>query len=149
MLTRRDFLKLGAAGAAGAAAAFLTTPAAAAGPPPLIWRGSARHRYVALTYDDCYLVERLKALEALLDEYPDFKITLFPVGMALINNQNKNPGVWNRFYEKGHDIGYHSYDHTNFGVMSDETALVDYSRWLETLSEVMGFTPRVRFGRPT
>jgi hypothetical protein len=54
---------------------------------PLIWRGSARNRYVALTYDDCYLVKRLQDLEVLLAGFPEFSITLFPVGMALLNNE--------------------------------------------------------------
>ena len=147
MLTRRDFLRLAGL---GAAAAFIPSrAAAAAGAPPLIWRGSAHHRYVALTYDDCYLVSRMQGLEELLDKFPDFKITLFPVGTALLNNEGKDPGIWKRFYQKGHEIGYHSWEHTNFGVMSDETALADYARWLEALTQVLGFTPAVRFGRPT
>lgn len=148
MLSRRDFLKLAGAGAAAAALARYTG-AAALGSPPLIWRGSVRHRYVALTYDDCYLLNRLQQLEDLLEKFPDFKITLFPVGTALLNNDSKDRGIWKRFSDKGHEIGYHSWEHTNFGVMSDETALADYARWLEALSEVMGFTPSVRFGRPT
>ena len=150
MITRRDFFKLAGTGITAAALArLLPTFADQIDSPPLIWRGSARHRYVALTYDDCYLVKRLHELEELLTEYPDFKITLFPVGVALLNNENKDHGIWKRFYDKGHEIGYHSYEHTNFGVMTAEAALKDYARWLEALTKVMGFTPGVRFGRPT
>jgi peptidoglycan/xylan/chitin deacetylase (PgdA/CDA1 family) len=150
MLTRRDFLKLAGVGAAAAALGDSRPVAALGSPsPPLIWRGSTRHRYVALTYDDCYLVNRMQGLEELLGKFPDFKITLFPVGTALLNNDGKDPGIWKRFYDKGHEIGYHSWEHTNFGVMSDETALEDYARWLEALTHVLGFTPAVRFGRPT
>ncbi len=147
MLTRRDFLKL--AGLGAAAACLPSRAAAASAAPPLIWRGSTHHRYVALTYDDCYLVNRMQGLEELLDKFPDFKITLFPVGTALLNNENKDPGIWKRFHDRGHEIGYHSWEHTNFGVMSDETALADYARWLEALTGVLGFAPNVRFGRPT
>jgi peptidoglycan/xylan/chitin deacetylase (PgdA/CDA1 family) len=150
MLARRDFLKWAGAGLAAAALSRLL-PALAQHdtPPPQIWRGSAHHRYVALTYDDCYLVKRMQDLERLLAEFPDFKITLFPVGVALLNNESKDSGIWKRFYEKGHEIGYHSWEHTNFGVMSTQTALEDYARWLDALTQVMGFTPVVRFGRPT
>ena len=150
MPARRDFLKLAAAGIT-AAALHKWLPAGAEGSasPPLIWRGSSRHRYVALTYDDCYLVKRLQGLEALLAEFPDFKITLFPVGVALLNNEQKDPGIWKRFHAQGHEIGYHSWDHTNFGVMSEQTALEDYARWLEALTKVLGATPSVHFGRPT
>jgi peptidoglycan/xylan/chitin deacetylase (PgdA/CDA1 family) len=91
----------------------------------------------------------MQDLETLLAKFPEFKITLFPVGVALLSNEEKDPGIWKRFFEQGHEIGYHSWDHQNFGVMSDETALADYARWLEALTQVLGFAPTVRFGRPT
>lgn len=150
MVSRRDFLKL--TGAAVLAASLPNLKPAAAqdgGSAPLIWRGSARHRYVALTYDDCYLVNRMQDLEKLLAQFPDFRITLFPVGVALLNNESKDPGIWKRFHDQGHEIGYHSWEHTNFGVMSPEAALEDYARWHDALTSVLGTTPEVRFGRPT
>jgi peptidoglycan/xylan/chitin deacetylase (PgdA/CDA1 family) len=147
---RRDFLKLAAAGlAATALGTRIAAGADGEASPPLIWRGSSLYHYVALTYDDCYLVKRLQGLEQLLAKFPDFKITLFPVGVALLSNEQKDPGIWKRFHDQGHEIGYHSWDHTNFGVMSVETALEDYSRWLEALTQVLGVTPPVHFGRPT
>jgi len=150
MLYRRDFLKIGGAtllaatlskvGIANADYSYLA---------PLIYRGSIRHHYIAITYDDCYLLRRMHNLETLLDEYPEFRITLFPVGVALLNLERQDAGIWKRFYEKGHEIGYHSWDHNNFSVMSARVALDDYARWLEALTQVLGFEPRVRFGRPT
>jgi len=147
---RRDFLKLVGAGAV-AASLIRMFPASAqrSAQVPLIWQGSARHRYVALTYDDCYLVKRLQELLELLSKFPDFKVTLFPVGVALLNNESKDPGIWRRFYDQGHEIGYHSWDHTNFGVMAEKDALQDYAKWLDALTQVIGFAPIVRFGRPT
>lgn len=150
MFSRRDFLKLTGATLLAASLPRLETAAAqGAVSAPVIWRGSTRHRYVALTYDDCYLVKKMQELEVLLSQFPEFKITLFPVGIALLNNEGKDPGIWKRFYDQGHEIGYHSWDHTNFGVMSPEAALADYARWLEALTAVLGFQPVVRFGRPT
>lgn len=149
-LSRRDFLKLTGAGLLAASGlGFQFAQADGPTPPPLIWRGSSRHRYVALTYDDCYLLNRTHDLEKLLAEYPEIKITLFPVGVAILNLHSQDPGIWNRFLEKGHEIGYHSWDHTNFGVMSSRAALADYERWFDALSNVLGFQPKVRFGRPT
>jgi peptidoglycan/xylan/chitin deacetylase (PgdA/CDA1 family) len=158
MYSRRDFLKLTGTALLAASLpdastrldeAFGLATAQEAEPAPLIWRGSARQRYVALTYDDCYLVNRMQDMEELLAQYPEVKITLFPVGVALLSNQEKDPGIWNRFHEQGHEIGYHSWDHTNFGVMSPKAALEDYARWLSALQAVMGFQPVVRFARPT
>ncbi len=157
MISRRDLLKL--SGATLLAASFPGRLIALNADPglvtaqdavsaPLIWRGSPHHRYVALTYDDCYLVKRMQDLEDLLAQYPEFKITLFPVGVALLSNESKDPGIWKRFFEKGHEIGYHSWDHTNIGVMSPESALADFDRWMEALNQVMGFQPTVHFGRP-
>ncbi|HEY2981659.1 MAG TPA: polysaccharide deacetylase family protein [Anaerolineales bacterium] len=157
MYSRRDFLKL--TGASVLAATFgadlgrfdayeRRVAAQAADSAPVIWHGSTRRRYVALTYDDCYLVKRMQDLEELLAEFPEFKITLFPVGVALVSNEVKDPGIWKRFHENGHEIGYHSWDHTNIGVMSPEGALADYDRWAEALVDVLGFQPTIRFGRP-
>jgi peptidoglycan/xylan/chitin deacetylase (PgdA/CDA1 family) len=150
MLSRRDFLKLGSATLLAAVLSkFEIANADDSTLAPLIYHGSTRHRYVALTYDDCYLLRKMQELENLLDEYPEFKITLFPVGVALLNLERQDAGIWKRFCDKGHEIGYHSWDHNNFGVMSPRAALDDYARWLEALTKVLGSEPKVRFGRPT
>ena len=153
MYSRRDLLKLAGASLLAASLPEISTRlggalAQAPATAPVIWRGSSRHRYVALSYDDCYLVKRMQDLEALLAQFPEFKITLFPVGVALLSNEEKDPGIWKRFYENGHEIGYHSWDHINIGVMSPQAALADYDRWLEALVNVLGFQPAVHFGRP-
>ncbi|MEW6242392.1 MAG: twin-arginine translocation signal domain-containing protein, partial [Chloroflexota bacterium] len=65
MITRRDFLKL--SGAALLAATFgRAAEALAASSPPIIYRGSSRYPRIALTYDDGYLVTRLRDLLNLL-----------------------------------------------------------------------------------
>ena len=148
-ISRRDFLKL--SGAAVLASAFTRISSALADPPtpaPIISHGSRRHRYVALTYDDCNLVTELHVLEDILSGYPDVRMTLFPIGEKLLTNEAKDPGIWKRFYSKGHEIGYHSWDHTSFGVMSPTTAIADYDKWQAALVQVMGFLPNIRFARP-
>lgn len=149
-LSRRDFLKLGGAALAGLAASGFIPKGQAqeATLVPTIWHGSRKYRYVALTFDDCAKLERVQQLEEILAPYPDVKITLFPLGKALIDLEALDPGIWKRFHNKGHDIGYHSWNHTNLSVMSPEAAIEDYDQWNGALVSVLGFQPQVRFARP-
>lgn len=115
---------------------------------PILYSIKVRYQHVALTFDDCYLVKMLHRLEEVLEENVDVRITLFPVGEALINNESKDPGVWKRFYDQGHEFGYHSYDHANPAMLSPQEVLDDYDRWLEALFAVLGEIPPVHFARP-
>ncbi len=149
MFSRRDFLKLsGAALLAAAFPHFETAQAEGPSAPPTIWQGSKRHRYVALTYDDCNWLYLMQDLEKLLAEYPDIRITLFPTGENLLSKESQDHGIWNRFYDQGHEIGYHSYYHVDPGVMSLDEVLNDFDKWNEALVKVMGFQPKIRFARP-
>jgi peptidoglycan/xylan/chitin deacetylase (PgdA/CDA1 family) len=90
----------------------------------------------------------LHRLEDILEYHQNVHITLFPVGEALLNNERKDTGVWKRFVDKGHEIGYHSFDHTNPEVVSTQNVVADYDRWLDALREVLEEEPVVRFARP-
>ena len=147
-ITRRDFLKLG--GLSLLSTAFLPFRPATSSyhEQAVLYQGSADYNHIALTYDDCYLVTMMHRLEEILDQHPDVRITLFPVGEALLSNQVKDPGIWKRFYKRGHEIGYHSFDHTNPQVVSPENVVADFDRWMDALREVLGEEPQVRFARP-
>jgi len=147
-ISRRDFLKLGGLSLLGTAFLSFEPAASTYQEQAVIYQGSPNFKRIALTYDDCYLVTMLHRLEGILDQHPDVRVTLFPVGEALLNNQDKDPGVWQRFVEKGHEIGYHSFDHTNPEVISVENVIADYDRWLDALREVLDDEPVVRFARP-
>jgi len=147
-VTRRDFLKLGSLSLLSTVFLPFEPGADIYQEQPIIYRVNERYKRVALTYDDCYLVTMLHKLEGILEQNPEVRITLFPVGEALLNNQRKDPGVWKRFFDKGHEIGYHSFDHANLEVVSPENVVADYDRWLDALHEVLGVEPLVHFARP-
>jgi peptidoglycan/xylan/chitin deacetylase (PgdA/CDA1 family) len=147
-VSRRDFLKLGGAILASSALPVrLGTSADGAG-PLVLYHGSSFYPRIAVTYDDCQLVTRLRMLQAALADNPTVRVTLFPVGQALVNNEAKQPGLWKWFYTRGHEFGYHSWDHTDPYVLSDAAVLADYDRWQDALYSVLGDEPLVRFCRP-
>jgi len=148
VFSRRDFLKIiGVSLLATASGKFI--PKSEEFPsPPTLWHGSRRYRYMAFTYDDCYKIKELHGLEELLNKYPDFRITLFPVGRALLSVEEKDPGIWKRLTDKGHEVGYHTFDHINLGVMSPQNAIADFDKWHDALTQVIGRSYPVRFARP-
>ncbi|MBK8822054.1 MAG: polysaccharide deacetylase family protein [Anaerolineales bacterium] len=151
-ISRRDFLKLGGT-------ALLASIGISAGKyvplhdepnftAPFIWNGTRKFKRMAFTYDDCYLLNKMQDLEVLLNEFPDFKVTFFPVGIKLLDLEQQDPGIWKRLVDNGHEIGYHTFDHVNLGVMSPATALMDYDKWYGALTQVLGAEHKVRFIRP-
>ena len=152
-LTRRDFLKLGSASlAAGMLGAYAPTIFAENQrkdvPFQVIRHGRRDQAKIALSFDDCYLVKKLQALEKLLRENPEVKVTFFPTGEALLQTHQKDAGIWQRFIEGGHEIGSHTFDHGNPGVRSTQNLLEDYAKWLAALYQVTESKPSVRFARP-
>lgn len=148
-LSRREFLKLGGAALLAALAGKTLTAAAEGEEPPVLWYASRISPYAALTYDDCYLVHKMQDLETILAGYPEVKITLFPVGKALDNNEGKDPGIWRRFLEQGHEYGYHTFDHLGAHQMTTKMINEDYDRWHDALARVLGTEPKIKFYRPT
>jgi peptidoglycan/xylan/chitin deacetylase (PgdA/CDA1 family) len=148
LFSRRDFLKLSGISLLAVAAGNFVSKKDEYPSTPTLWHGSRRYRYMAFTYDDCYKIKELHGLEKLLDKYPDFRITLFPVGRALLSIEEKDPGIWKRFVDKGHEIGYHTFDHINLGVMSPQNGIADFDKWSGTLTQLIGKPYPVRFVRP-
>jgi len=147
-LSRRDFLKLSGAALASGIVPHPRSEFAAPRPAPILYRGTDSYPRLAVTYDDCDLVTRLHMLQDCLQDNPRARVTLFPKGVALVNNESKDPGIWKWFSSRGHEFGYHSWDHTDPWVLSDDEVLADYDRWQEALYQVLGAQPLVRFARP-
>jgi len=148
-ISRRDFLKISGAALLGISASkFVPLQDEPNFTAPLIWNGSRKFKRMAFTYDDCYLLNKMQDLEVLLDKFPEFKVTFFPVGGKLLDLERQDKGIWKRMVKKGHEIGYHTFDHVNLGVMSPATALMDFDKWHDALNEVLGSEYQVRFVRP-
>ncbi len=149
-ISRRDFLKLSGAALLGISASRFIPfqndePNFTA---PLIWNGSRKFKRMAFTYDDCLLLNKLQDLEVLLDEFPEFKVTFFPVGAKIHDLDKQDKGIWKRLVDKGHEIGYHTFNHVNLGVMSLAGALMDFDKWHAALNQALGAEYNVRFMRP-
>lgn len=148
-LSRRDFLKLSSLSLLSTAFLRFEPNSKPYQAQSVLYKGSAHFSRVALTYDDCYLITMLRRLETILGDNPDAHVTFFPVGEALLSTNQKEEGIWKRFRELGHEIGYHSFDHTDPEVMSSQHVLEDYDRWYDALCQVLeDQAPVVRFARP-
>ncbi len=148
MLSRRDFIKLGGAALLSTAFSGLNIQSANITPPPIVYHGSRNHRYVAVTFDDCWHPDVLEQLNEMVAPYPDFHLTFFAVGDALQINEVKDPGVWRRLVSRGHEIGYHTMHHYDPNTMSANGLVNDFDQWLDILHQVLGFEPNVRFAKP-
>ncbi len=147
-LTRRDFLKLSGAALLSTAfrPAYLSMPNTAAS--TTLYHGSRAYPKIAMTYDDCWHASVLEQLTGMLEPYPDFHFTFFAVGDALDSNEIVRPGIWKRLTQSGHEIGYHTYHHVDPQVMSTKSLIADFDQWMTSLTQKLGFTPRVHFARP-
>jgi peptidoglycan/xylan/chitin deacetylase (PgdA/CDA1 family) len=148
MLTRRDFLKLSGIALLTASFRRLPFPAQAVPPAPIIYHGSRNLRTIALTFDDCWHPEVLQQLTAMVAPYPEFRLTFFAIGDAILIDEALAPGIWKRIYGSGHEIGYHTLHHVDPGVVSPKAPVADFDDWMSILQKVLGFRPEVHFARP-
>jgi peptidoglycan/xylan/chitin deacetylase (PgdA/CDA1 family) len=150
MISRRDFLKLG--GMALATMAFgnidLAEVDSSLPLPPPIYRGSRLYPGIAITFDDCWHPEVLDQLSEMVLPYSNFHFTFFAIGDAILIDETVRPGIWKRIFDRGHEIGYHTFHHVDPIVMSSKDLIADFDIWMDTLHKVLGFQPVVHFARP-
>jgi peptidoglycan/xylan/chitin deacetylase (PgdA/CDA1 family) len=114
----------------------------------VIYHGSRNYPTIALTFDDCWHPEVLDQLIEMVKPYPDFRLTFFAIGDAILIDEALSPGIWKRIHQNGHEIGYHTYHHVDPAVMSPKALVADFNQWMNTLQQVLGFQPTVHFAKP-
>lgn len=138
-LTRRQFLKLGAASLAGLAwparAVQAAEPAANA-----VFSGNPTQPRLALTFDDGY-VNVTRFLDVCREV--NVRLTLFPIGQVV----EANPAPWQRAVAEGHEIGCHTYWHQPLSGQPYAVVAHELSEFLRVARFYLGAGP-VRYFRP-
>jgi peptidoglycan/xylan/chitin deacetylase (PgdA/CDA1 family) len=106
---------------------------------------------VGLTVDDTFGASGADNVAALLDiaKQKSVKFTFFPTGAALANHLAAGrQGVWRRVVDEGHEIGNHSYTHSDLTKLSDQAIRDELNRTQDELNKVLGFSYPMRMMRP-
>ena len=88
---------------------------------------------VALTFDDGPALNLTPQLLDLLEKY-DVTATFFMLGERL----TYYPNIVKQIAENGHELGYHSWDHTLFTQTSAQRIQNDYAKFQSLLKEICG-----------
>jgi len=110
---------------------------------PSRWRGEAGRKALALTFDDGPSPSTPLFLDILAEHH--VQATFFQVGA----NVERNPKIARAVVAAGHEIGNHSYSHTNFALKSAALIGSDFARAQTAISETSGVLPtlvRAPFG---
>jgi peptidoglycan/xylan/chitin deacetylase (PgdA/CDA1 family) len=129
----------------------LRVPSSSGPLPPFIRSGPADRPRVGLTVDDMFGASGADNVAALLDiaKQKSVRFTFFPTGGALADHLAAGrQGVWRRVVDEGHEIGNHSYTHSNLTKLSDQQIRDELLRTQDELNRVLGFAYPMRMMRP-
>ena len=93
---------------------------------------------VALTFDDGPHKTYTPEILDILDEY-NAKATFFIVG----SNAEEYPEIVLETYNRGHEIGNHTYTHPNLKTLSHEKRLEEIQKTQDILTEITGEAPKL------
>lgn len=109
----------------------------------IINNGSRETNKVAITIDDGAGAELMHRTLDYLKTH-DVKATLFPIGYWV----EREPEVWQRAVDEGHELGNHTQNHTFLSSVSDERVREELRNWQESVNKTLGFEYHTYFFRP-
>jgi peptidoglycan/xylan/chitin deacetylase (PgdA/CDA1 family) len=119
--------------------------------PRFIRTGPSDRPLVCLTVDDVFSPADADQLTQLLDvaRAKGFHFTVFPTGGALETHLRAGKqDVWRRLVAEGHEIGNHTYTHSDLTRLSDQQIRDELNRTQAVLDEVLGYHYQLRLMRP-
>ena len=109
--------------------------------PPWIHNGPTTKPRVALTIDDMWGAFGADNASAAMDvaKAKGVKLTFFPTGGALEDHINLGrQAVWQRAIAEGHDIGNHTYTHSNLTKLTDDQIRNELGHTKDLLAQCLG-----------
>lgn len=120
--------------------------------PPWIRNGPPTSPRVAITIDDLWGTFGADNANAAMDvaKAKGVKLAFFPTGGALEDHiRLGRQALWQRAVAEGHDIGNHTYSHTNLTKLSDDQVRGELDHTRDLLAQCLGPVPyTMRLMRP-
>lgn len=101
-------------------------------------KNKSETKKIALTFDDGPHPRYTPQILNILKKY-NVKATFFVIGKNIENY----PSTLKRIYEEGHEIGNHSYDHSNVSTMSKNDIKYEIDKCEQLIKEQLNFTPKL------
>lgn len=111
-------------------------PASAAVRRIPVYKVDTDEKKIALTFNCADGAEDVALILSILDKY-NIKATFFPLGIWV----NAHPDALRLIYEKGHEIGNHSFSHADCATLSGQEIYDEIVKCGETVKSVTGVTP--------
>ncbi len=109
----------------------------------VINHGNRDTNKVAITIDDGAPGELIHRTLDYLEQH-NVRATLFPMGSWV----EREPEVWQRAVDEGHELGNHTYSHAYLTNLSEEKIREELNRWQESVDEALGYPYHTYFFRP-
>ncbi len=110
----------------------------------IVYNGDRESNRIAVTVDDCYSINNLKAVLDICKEY-NVPVTFFVVGKAL---KEEDREVWQDVIDTGCEIGNHTYGHASLIKCDNRQIIYQLQRTQQQLDTVLGYHYEMQVMRP-